>query len=50
MLQRRNECRTQENWIQMHETYLCSVKGDMCRITTLRKIPPWVKVSDRKEK
>jgi len=26
------------------------VKGDMCRIGTLEKIPPWVRVSDRKGK
>jgi hypothetical protein len=26
------------------------VQGDMCRIRTLRKIPPWAKVSDRKGK
>jgi hypothetical protein len=27
-----------------------SVQGDMCRIRTLRKIPPWVRVSERKGK
>jgi hypothetical protein len=26
------------------------VQGDMCRILTLRKIPPWVKLSDREGK
>ena len=28
----------------------CSVQGDMCRTTTIKKIPPWVKVLDRKGK